>query len=210
MHVENAGRTPAKNLRLRVDPPFPVPHDPEHPGWEQGVLELNRVMNGVTVIKALTPLRSLSYYLAEADDIMGSDEVPAGEWMVIASYEDAGGRSFREESILELSHWRRAMVTVDPVYRIAKSVQAVAYEVKNKKLPRLEFTFPSTPPADSASHGSVRGMPERRRALRGLDLLASSGHRALAVGGSLNAHCAQTGLFAQTVLPEHGFRQRPG
>lgn len=146
VHVENAGRTPAKNLRLHVEPAFPVPHDDEHPGWERGVRELNRVMNGSTVIKTLTPLRSLSYYLAKAEDIMGTEGEPASEWKVTARYEDTAGRTFAEESILELSHWRRAMVTVDPVYRIAKSVQAVAHEVKNKKLPTLDLTLPPTSP----------------------------------------------------------------
>lgn len=52
---------------------------------------------------------------------MGTDDVPTGH-------------EFRETSVLELSHWRRALVTVDPLHRIAKGVQNVAYEVKNKKV----------------------------------------------------------------------------
>lgn len=60
VHIENAGRTPAKNLRLKVEPPFPVPDDPGNPGWKPAVEELNKVMNGETVIRSLTNIRALS------------------------------------------------------------------------------------------------------------------------------------------------------
>jgi hypothetical protein len=143
--IENAGRTPAKNLRLKVNPPFPLPDDPKNPGWSKAVEELNKAMNGETVIKSLTRVRPLSFYLDEAKDIMGSDEKAAGSWEVSATYEDAEGHTFSEVSVLELSHWRLGLVTVDPAYRIAKGVQAVAYEVKNKKLPSLDFESPPAP-----------------------------------------------------------------
>lgn len=162
VHVENAGRTPAKNLTLKVDPPFPVPQNKKQPAWAEGVAELNKAMNGETVIRSLTPIRPLSYYLDEADDIMGTDETPAGHWRVTATYQDAEGRTFSEESVLELSHWRRAMVTVDPMYRIAKGVQAVAYQVKEKKLPSLNFEFPAAP-RPRVAHPRTRATSRRLR-----------------------------------------------
>lgn len=142
VHVENVGRTPAKNIFLKVDRPFPVPVDSEHPGWEEGVIELNRVMNGATAIKMLTSLRSLTYYLAKSEDIMGTGSHSTSSWTVSASYEDSEGHTFSEDWVLDLSPWRQAMVTVDPAYRIAKSVQAVAYEVKNKQVSARDEKVP--------------------------------------------------------------------
>ena len=164
VHIENAGRTPAKNLRMKVDPAFPLPNKPRQ-AWADGVNELNKVMNGTTVVKSLTNLRPLTYYLDEADDLMGTDENPSGEWRIHLSYEDSEGREFVEESVLELSHWRRAMVTVDPVYRIAKSVQAVAFEVKNKELPSLDIKFPEPRATGRPQIGrpATRGLRKRRR-----------------------------------------------
>lgn len=144
VHVENAGRTPAKNLRMKVDPTFPLPDDAKNPNWRTAVAELNKVMDGDTVVKSLTQVRPMTFYLDEAGDIMGTEEQPSGHWEVTVTYEDAEGHEFSEVSVLELSHWRRAMVTVDPVYRIAKGVQAVAYKVKNKKMPSLDFEFPAS------------------------------------------------------------------
>lgn len=145
VHVENAGRTPAKNLRLLVDPPFPVRKDDQHPGWEESGLELNRVMNGQTVIKMLTPLRSLSFYFAEAMEGVGSDDEPPAAWTVRATYEDADGRTFNEEWTLELSHWRRALLAVDPNYRIAKGVQAIAFHLRKQKPPIVVLEPPRPP-----------------------------------------------------------------
>lgn len=145
--IESVGRTPAKNLRLKVDPPFPLPDDPTNPNWRTAVEELNKTMNGTTVIKSVTHIRPIAFYLDQTADIMGTDEQAAGEWTVTATYEDGSGRVFSEVSVLELSHWRRALVTVDPDYRTAKAVQAVAYEVKNKKMPSLDFEFPQPPTA---------------------------------------------------------------
>lgn len=159
VHIENAGRTPAKNLRLLVDPPFPLPDDVKNPNWRTAVQELNKVMDGNTTIKSLTHVRPMTFYLDEAGDIMGTEEQSSGEWKVTATYEDAEGHRFSEESVLELSHWRRAMVTVDPAYRIAKGVQAVAFQVKNQKVPKLDFEFPAAPKPRI-------GRPTTRRVIR--------------------------------------------
>ncbi len=163
VEIENAGRSPAKNLRLKVEPPFPLPDDPNNPNWRTAVEELNKAMDGMTVIKSLTHVRPIAFYLDEATDIMGTEERAAGEWEVTATYEDADGHEFTEVSVLELSHWRRALVTVDPVYRIAKGVQAVAYEVKNKAMPSLDLEFPAAPIAPQPRMGrpSTRWVTKR-------------------------------------------------
>jgi hypothetical protein len=127
--IENVGRTPAKNLRLKVDRPFaPADSTKGHDGWVKAVAELNRVMNGETVIKSLTHVKPLKYYLDEAGDIMGRDDVPAESWTVTATYEDSEGRSFSDEYVLELGHWRYALVITDPLKRIGKMIEGVAYE----------------------------------------------------------------------------------
>ncbi|MDH6181417.1 hypothetical protein M2152_001599 [Microbacteriaceae bacterium SG_E_30_P1] len=160
VRVENAGKTPAKDLTLKVTPSFPLPDDPRNLNWRKAVGELNTIMNGETVIKSLTHVRPLSFYIDQAKDIMG-DDVDAGGWQVDAIYYDAEGHKFVERTTLELSHWRRALVTVDPTYRIAKGVQAIAYEVKNQKVPSLDFTFESTP--HRIGRPSMRGVSRSMR-----------------------------------------------
>jgi hypothetical protein len=164
VRIENAGRTPAKNVRLRVDPAFPLPGEPEHSrfkDWRDAVKELNRVTNGRTVIRSLTHVRSLSYYLSETADTMRTAESAAGSWTVTATYEDNDGHVFEEETVLELSAWRQAMLTVDPAYRVAKGVEAIAYEIRTKKLPSLDFEFPAVPRA-TIGRPKTRGSSRRR------------------------------------------------
>ena len=132
VRIENVGRTPAKNLRMKVDHPFAPAEKPDESGWELAVTELNRVMDGQTVIKSLTHIRPLKYYLDEAGDIMGSDDAAERPWTVTASYEDSDGHKFEETTTLELRHWRLAMIVTDPLVRISKMVQSVANEIKQK------------------------------------------------------------------------------
>jgi|GEM_PF-6390635 len=144
--IENVGRTPAKNLTMKVDHPFAPHSEPDQPGWRDAVKELNRVMDGETVIGSLTHVKPLRYYLDDAGDIMGGDDPSEWKsWTVKARYYDASGNEFNEEWTLELGYWRRSLAIPDPLVRIGGMIQGVAYEVKNKKLPSLDFRFPEQP-----------------------------------------------------------------
>ncbi|MBX3100123.1 MAG: hypothetical protein KF761_11145 [Salinibacterium sp.] len=133
--IENVGRTPAKNLRLKVDHPFAPSKEPDNLGWKSAIEELNRVMNGDTAIKQLTHVKPLRYYLDEAGDIMGSeDPLQWPSWNVTASYTDADGHEFNETFTLEIGFWRRALAIADPLVQIRSVIEGVAYEIKNMKL----------------------------------------------------------------------------
>lgn len=144
--IENVGRSPAKNLILNVDHPFAPAGQPDQPGWASAISELNRVMNGETVIRSLTHVKPLRYYLDDASDIMGGDD-PAEwpSWTVNAKYDDADGNEFNESWTLELGYWRRSLAIADPLVRIGKVIEGVSYEIKNKKMPSLDFEFPPAP-----------------------------------------------------------------
>jgi hypothetical protein len=167
--IENVGRTPAKNLTMKVDRPFAPHMEPDQPGWKGAIKELNRVMDGETVVKSLTHVKPLRYYLDDAGDIMGGDDPSEWQsWVVTAKYYDADGNEFKEEWTLELGYWRQSLAIPDPLVRIGKVIEGVAYEVKNKRLPSLDFTFPE-PRADPKptrkmgrpSHGRSRQLAAR-------------------------------------------------
>lgn len=144
--IQNVGKTPARNVTLKVDKPFAPASGSDEPGWVKAVEELNRVMDGETVIGSLTHVKPLKYYLDEAGDIMGRDDHPAERWTVTACYQDGEGRSFMEDHILELGPWRYALVVTDQLKRIGKVIEGLTYEVKTKRLPSLDFTFPEPTP----------------------------------------------------------------
>lgn len=137
--VENIGRSPAKNLRLKLDTPFEAGVEGSRGrDFTESIDALNRLMNGTTVIKTLTPVRPLTYFVGDSGTLMVDGKAPT-DWTITATYEDAEGRQFLEEFSLELEHWKLALVTADPLQRIAKNLEGVAYEVRTKRLPRPDL-----------------------------------------------------------------------
>lgn len=143
VRIENVGRTPAKDLKLQLNPPFDAEDGgPSRREFVKSIEAPNLLMNGESVIKTLTPRRPMIYPVGDSASAMGSEESTPGEWAVEASYEDAEGREFRDTFTLALAPWRLALVNVDPLQRAAKNIEGVAYEIKNKRLPSLDFEFP--------------------------------------------------------------------
>jgi len=141
--IENVGRTPAKNLTLRLDTPFNADDNgASGRDFAESVEALNLLMNGESVIKTLTPRRPMIYPVGDSTSAMGSEESDPGEWTVEARYEDAEGREFKDAFTLALAPWRLALVNVDPLQRAAKNIEGVAYEIKTKRMPSLDFEFP--------------------------------------------------------------------
>lgn len=138
--VANTGQTTARNLKLKVDKPF-APAAPEkldqEAGWKKAIDELNRMMNGETVIHGLTNRRALSYYLDSANDFLDEKITEVPTWTVRAKYKDAEGRKYEEKFVLSLEAWRVSRIVVDPLVTIGKSVDSVAYEIRNKKIPTV-------------------------------------------------------------------------
>ena len=158
--IENIGRTPAKNLRLKLDAPFEVPSaSSDGRDFSESISALNRLMDGKTVIKTLTPVRPMIYFVGENTTLMAAT-TPSTEWTIGASYEDAEGREFKEEFSLELEHWKLALVNADPLQRIAKNLEGVAYEVKSKRMPSLDVEFP-TPPTPRIGRPATRAVGKR-------------------------------------------------
>lgn len=130
--IRNDGHTPAHNITMEVDRPFTPLSEPDQEGWRKSIEDLNRMMDGHSVLRSLTSTRPLKYYLDD-EAIFGVSDEPAPAWTVTAAYEDANGRKFEETFHLDVQPWRRSIAIGDPLLRIGKYIDAVAYEIRDMK-----------------------------------------------------------------------------
>lgn len=100
--IRNDGRTPAHNITMTVDRPFAAVSVVDQAGWQKSVEDLNRMMDGVSVLRSLTSTRPLKYVL-DRQGIFGSADEPAPRGEVRVNYEDADGRKFYEVFRLEFT-----------------------------------------------------------------------------------------------------------
>lgn len=127
--IRNDGSTPAHNLTMTTDRPFAPASSPDTDGWHKSLADLNRLMNGETVLRSLTNTRPLRYYL-DGEELFGVSDEPAPSWRVEVRYEDSMGREFLDTFALEVEAWRLSAILVDPLERIGKYIDSVAHEVK--------------------------------------------------------------------------------
>lgn len=164
--IRNDGRTPAHNITMEVDRPFAPLSEPDQDGWRKSIEDLNRMMNGRTVLRSLTSTRPLKYYLDD-EAIFGVSDEPAPSWTVTATYEDANGREFEETFHLDVEPWRRSIAIGDPLLRVGKYIDAVAYEIRDmKKTVQSKQTTVAFEPRVSVSRGTGRRDPRRVERLR--------------------------------------------
>lgn len=130
--VRNDGRSPAHNITMSVDRPFTPVSEPDGDGWRKSLEDLNRMMNGTTVIRSLTAARPLKYYIDD-EALFGIGDEEAPRWSVQVSYEDAEGRTFRELFHLDVEPWRRSIAEADPLIQAGKYIESVAYEIRDVK-----------------------------------------------------------------------------
>ncbi|WP_262002031.1 hypothetical protein [Microbacterium sp. Mcb102] len=130
--IRNDGRTPAHNITMKVDRPFTPVSKPDGEGWRKSLEDLNRMMNGESVIRSLTAARPLKYYIDD-EALFGVSDEAAPRWSVQVSYEDAEGRAFRETFHLDVEPWRRSIAEADPLIQAGKYIESVAYEVRDVK-----------------------------------------------------------------------------
>lgn len=127
--VRNDGKSTAHNLTMTVDSPFAPVSEPSTEGWRKSLEDLNRIMDGNTVLRSLTNTRPLRYYL-DGTELFGVADELAPSWRVEIQYENSSGRIFKDSFALEVEPWRRVVVLADPLARIGKFVDSVAHEVK--------------------------------------------------------------------------------
>lgn len=162
--IRNDGRTPAHNITLEVDRPFTPISEPQQEAWRKSVEDLNRMMNGRSVLRSLTSTRPLKYYLDdEAIFGVSNEKVPA--WTVTATYEDANGREFSETFHLDVEPWRRSIAIGDPLLRVGKYIESLAYEIRDvKRAMGGKQTNVTVQPRISTHRGT--GQQHRRRVER--------------------------------------------
>lgn len=128
--VRNDGKTPAHNVTMTVDRPFEPVSTPNTDGWSETIADLNRLMDGSTVLRSLTNTRPLRYYL-DGEELFGTGNEPAPSWKGEVRYEDSDGREYREFFSLEVEPWRRSIAMADPLIRIGKYLDGVVHAVQN-------------------------------------------------------------------------------
>jgi hypothetical protein len=129
VEIRNDGKTPAHNITMSVDHPFESLSVPDTEGWRKSLADLNRLTSGASVLKSLTNSRPLKFYL-DGEELFGVADEPAPTWAVQVTYEDASGREFRDEFVLEVEPWRRAIAAPDQLQKVGKYIDAVAHELR--------------------------------------------------------------------------------
>lgn len=149
---------------MTVDRPFVPISEPDGDGWRKSLEDLNRMMNGESVIRSLTAARPLKYYIDD-EALFGEGDEAAPRWSVQVSYEDAEGRKFRELFHLDVEPWRRSIAEADPLIQAGEYVESVAYEIRDiKHALRGKQTTVSVEPRISVSRGT--GLRDQRRVER--------------------------------------------
>lgn len=162
--IRNDGRMPAHNITMTVDRPFAPVSKPDGDGWRKSVEDLNRMMNGKSVIRSLTAARPLKYYIDD-EALFGQGDEEAPRWSVQVSYQDAEGRKFRELFHLDVEPWRRSIAEADPLIQAGKYIESVAYELRGvKQAMRGRQTNVTVEPRIFTSRGA--GKHHRRRVER--------------------------------------------
>ncbi|PYD00038.1 hypothetical protein B4U78_013075 [Microbacterium esteraromaticum] len=162
--IRNDGRTPAHNITMTVDRPFAPLSKPDEDGWRKSVHDLNRMMDGTSVLRSLTSTRPLKYYLDD-EALFGVSDEEAPAWTVAVKYEDADGRSFQEFFHLDVEPWRRSLAIGDPLLRVGKYIDSVAHRLGDmNRTIRGKQTSITVAPRTSTS--GPTGQRHRRRVER--------------------------------------------
>ena len=165
--IRNDGRTPAHNVTMSVDHPFSPISAPDQEGWSKSIEDLNRMMNGTSVLRSLTSTRPLKHYLDD-EALFGVSDEPAPAWTVTVNYEDGDGRAFEESFHLDVEPWRRSVAIGDPLLRVGKYIDAVAHQLRDvNRTIRGKQTGVKVEPRISVSRGNGRRDQRRVERLRG-------------------------------------------
>ena len=121
--VKNVGPTAARDIHLKVTPPFEVANTAIHQAAQDFVRER---FSGEEPIRMLTPGQELKYLLDTAEAALGNESLPS-EYEVEATYTDISGTDrITETFFLSTEAWAFAISEDDPMARISKDIQFVS------------------------------------------------------------------------------------
>lgn len=139
--VRNTGASPARNVRLSVDPQFDSLESSFKPGKMADHLKLvNEAFDGAVKFQTLNPGRSYVWFLGQVPALF--DPTPEGFprlWTVSVEYSSPVlNESFTDEFVLDLDVEKRMEVPLDPLVRIGKDIEVVgdALNAITRKIPR--------------------------------------------------------------------------
>lgn len=125
--VENVGKTPARNVRIHLDPP---PARAE----ETVGLELSKARLFNEPLPLLPPGRMIRVFFDSAIDRKGAVDLPT-EHRVRVTYGDSAGEWWDEKSVLDLDILKGAMFTeIFGVHHLAKAVREMNVHLKNASI----------------------------------------------------------------------------
>jgi hypothetical protein len=141
LHIEltNTGTSPARNLRLTVDPPFTSLPKFFKPGlMDDHLVEINRFFKGSVVFHDLNPGVPYLWYLGEVPDLFDDSTGPR-TYRVTAEYEaSTTSQPYVDVFVLDFDVEKKREVAIDPLIRIGRDLEVVGDRLATiaKAIPR--------------------------------------------------------------------------
>jgi hypothetical protein len=123
IRVKNVGPSVARDITLKVTPPFESADQAIHEASRDFV---RKSFSGNNPIRMLTPGQEIKYLLDSSAEAVGNDSLPSS-YEVTATYTDIESiDEIREMFVLSTAAWAFSIAEDDPLARISKDIQFVS------------------------------------------------------------------------------------
>lgn len=158
--VRNIGVSPARDVRLKVSPPFTSLGKFFKPGMMgEHFTEVNETFNGQVHFRTLNPGNSYIWFLGRVPELFEDGSGVPRRWEVETEYTGtASPEPFRETFVLDLDVEKRIELPVDPLVRIGKDIEVVGSYLKAIK--------GAVPKKLTLSDDSVEALNQRNLSMR--------------------------------------------
>lgn len=125
--VWNSGVSPARDVRLRVSPPFTSLEQFFNTGMmSEHFGEVNRAFNGDVYFHTMTPGSKYIWFLGRAPELFEDTSSVPRRWDIEVSYSGtASNTPFIDSFVIDLDVEKRVQLPADPLLRIGKDIQVL-------------------------------------------------------------------------------------
>lgn len=132
--VQNIGVSPARDVRLKVNPPFTSLEEFFNPNMMEGHFDkINKIFNGEVHFQILNPGNKYIFLLGGTELFNAGHEIRR-QWRVETHYSGtASYEPFSETFVLDLDVEMRIEAPVNPLVRIGKDIEVVGSHLEQIK-----------------------------------------------------------------------------